>query len=73
MLGIFYLKIIEKSERELWRITDYSVLQPVVVNDLFIFSGHKADRSINCDCVYMPQINQRVKLFGLQKKLKNRI
>ena len=52
MLGIFYLKIIEKSERELWRITDYSVFQPVVVNDLFIFSGHKADRSINCDCVY---------------------
>jgi outer membrane protein assembly factor BamB len=52
MLGIFYLKIKEKSERELWRITDYSVSQPVAVNDLFIFSGHKADRSIDCGCIY---------------------
>lgn len=52
MLGIFYLKIIEKSERELWRITDYSVGKAVVVNNLFIFDGYKADRSIDCDCVY---------------------
>jgi len=52
MLGVFYLKIKEKSERELWRITDYSISQPVAVNGLFIFSGHKADRSIDCNCVY---------------------
>lgn len=52
LIGISTLNATEKSERELWRITDYSILQSVVTNDQFIFSGHKTDRSIDCDCVY---------------------
>jgi outer membrane protein assembly factor BamB len=55
--GYFYLRINEKSERELWRITDYIVTQAVAINDQFIFSGIKADRSIDCDCVYAANIS----------------
>jgi outer membrane protein assembly factor BamB len=52
VIGVFYFKTNEKSERELWRSTDYIVQQAVATNDQFIFSGRKADRSIDCDCIY---------------------
>ncbi|HET7142683.1 MAG TPA: hypothetical protein VFI68_01580, partial [Anaerolineales bacterium] len=52
VLGVFHIKIEEKSERELWRITDFIIQQAVATNEQFIFSGRKADRSIDCDCVY---------------------
>lgn len=54
--GIFfalsYLLITLPSNRELWRITDYRISEPMVINDLFIFHGYKEDRSIDCYCLY---------------------
>ncbi len=50
--GITYFLLKIPSDRELWRITDYSVSEPIVVNDLFIFHGYKEDRSIDCYCLY---------------------
>ncbi|MBK9925357.1 MAG: PQQ-binding-like beta-propeller repeat protein [Anaerolineales bacterium] len=50
--GITYLILTTSSDRELWRITDYDVSEPAVINDLFIFHGYKEDRSIDCYCLY---------------------
>src|SRR6266508_2578260 len=52
MLAIFYFKITIPSEREIWRITEYSVSVPSVVNDLLIFHGYRKDRSVDCYCLY---------------------
>lgn len=50
--GITYLMLTVPSDRELWRITDYDVSEPMAINDLFIFHGYKKDRSIDCHCLY---------------------
>ncbi|HSO12559.1 MAG TPA: hypothetical protein VLT51_09305, partial [Anaerolineales bacterium] len=52
VLGVFYFKTMMPSDRELWEIREYSISEPIVVNDLFIFRGYKEDRSIDCYCLY---------------------
>lgn len=47
-----YSRAMTKSERELWRITEYTVSDPVIVNDLFIFNGSKVGSSTDCFCLY---------------------
>jgi outer membrane protein assembly factor BamB len=52
LFGITHIMLITPSDRELWRITDYDISRPVVVNDLFIFHGYREDRSVDCHCLY---------------------
>jgi len=43
VLGIIYLKLTIPSERELWRITDNNLEDPMIVNNLLLFKGTKGE------------------------------
>lgn len=67
VLGIFYLKTTIPSDRELWRITDYTVSDPIVVNNSLIFSGYKADHSGDCYCLYAVDKSTREIIWSTEK------
>ena len=52
LLGIVYFMLAIPTERELWRISEYRVSNPILVNDLLIFHGYKVDHSVDCYCTY---------------------
>lgn len=43
VFGAIYLELTIPSERELWRIKDNNLEDPIVVNNLLLFKGHKGE------------------------------
>lgn len=50
--GITYLRLTIPSERELWRISDNNISDPMIVNELLLFKGEKRDFSSRCEYIY---------------------
>ncbi|MFT3894067.1 MAG: PQQ-binding-like beta-propeller repeat protein [Anaerolineales bacterium] len=51
-LGIMYLKLTIPSGRELWRISDKNLSNPIVVSDMLVFEGVKGEFSSQCEYIY---------------------
>ncbi len=52
VFGIIYLKITIPSERELWRITDNNISDPIIVNELLLFEGDMGEFPSSCEYIY---------------------
>lgn len=50
--SVIYLKLTIPSERELWRITDNNLEDPMIVNNLLLFKGRTGDNNSWCEYVY---------------------
>ena len=52
VFGIIFLKLTVPSERELWRITDNNLSDPILLNDLILFRGDKGESPSRCEYIY---------------------
>jgi len=50
--GVNYLRVNKVSERVQWRITEYGVAYPIVVNDVLILNASRSDDRDECFCLY---------------------
>lgn len=52
LFGINYLRVNKVSEREQWRLTEYGVFDPIVINDVLILSVSQSEDRNEWYCLY---------------------
>jgi outer membrane protein assembly factor BamB len=52
VFSVSYLKITIPSERELWRIADNNLSDPILLNDFLLFKGGKGKHPSICEYIY---------------------
>ncbi len=68
VLGTAYFLLTKRSERELWRITEYRVTgQILTAGDTLLFEGYKKDDSTDCVCVYAVDKNKGTSLWNTEE------
>jgi len=50
--GVICFKVTIPSDRELWRIQDNNLEDPIVVNDFLLFKGDKGEFPSSCEYIY---------------------